>query len=109
MVKSVMAGLKIDSTGPVTQSAEAVKALIASFHRGWVPEEMPPFFRMSGELVLVQSVKGDVYYTTTPKDCTCPARAYHPGAPCKHQKRFFLQDGEKRTWLDGKNGSAEAI
>jgi len=35
------------------------------------------------------SNKKDAYYVVTPKACSCPAAAYHPGQPCKHQRKFF--------------------
>ena len=76
---------------PVTQTVEAVQQLIAYFNHGQTPEEMPSFYRLSGELVLVQAKKGDAYYVTTPKSCSCPAATYHPGMACKHQRKFFPQ------------------
>jgi hypothetical protein len=74
---------------PVTQSREAVQSLIAYQNHGTAPAEMPPFYRLSADLVLVASNKGDAYYVTTPKSCTCPAAAYHLGQRCKHQKKYF--------------------
>jgi hypothetical protein len=76
---------------PATQRADAVKSLITYIHNGQEPAEMPPFFKMSGELVLVKSNKGDCYYTTTPKTCSCPANTYHPGQACKHRRQYFPQ------------------
>ncbi len=66
---------------PVTQTVEAVQQLIAYFNHGQQPEEMPSFYRLSGELVLAQSKKGDAYYVTTPHSCSCPAATYNPGKP----------------------------
>lgn len=74
---------------PVTQSREAVKSLITYHNHGTAPAEMPPFYRLTCDMVLVQSKKGDCYYVTTPKSCTCPAAAYHPGQLCKHSKKYF--------------------
>lgn len=79
----------LDVASPVTQTAEAVKQLIAFYNHGQQPEEMPPFFRLSAEMVLVRNNKGDAYYVTTPRDCSCPARCYNPGKPCKHQRKYF--------------------
>ena len=76
---------------PVTQSREAVQQLIAYFAHGLQPEEMPAFYRLTAEMVLVQSNKGDVYYVTTPTSCSCPASTYHPGQPCKHARKYFPQ------------------
>ena len=78
-------------SSPVTQSREAVEQLIAYFNHGQQPEEMPSFYRLSGELVLVQSNKGDAYYVTTPKSCSCPASVYNPGKPRKHSRKYFAQ------------------
>lgn len=87
-----MSGRKILSvTSPVTQSREAVKQLIAYQTHGQEPAEMPPFYRLGAEMVLVQSNKKDVYYVTMPKACSCPAATYHPGQPCKHSRKYFPQ------------------
>jgi len=82
---------------PVTQSREAVQSLIAYQNHGTVPAEMPPFYRLSADMVLVASNKGDAYYVTTPKSCTCLAAAYHPGQTCKHQRKYFPQEEEEPT------------
>ncbi len=74
--------------GPVTQTAAAVKQLIAYHNHGQEPEEMPDFYRLTGDMVLVLSNKKDAYYVTTPKVCSCPAATYHPG-PCKHARKYF--------------------
>jgi CubicO group peptidase (beta-lactamase class C family) len=42
-------------------------------------------------LVLVLSNKKDSYYVVTPAKCSCPAATYHPGQPCKHQRKHFPQ------------------
>jgi len=76
---------------PVTQTVEAVQQLIAYFNHGQTPEEMPSFYRLSGELVLVQAKKGDAYYVTTPKSCSCPSATYNPGKLCKHSRKYFPQ------------------
>ena len=74
---------------PVTQTVEAVQQLIAYFNHGQAPEEMPSFYRRDGELVLVQAKKGNAYYVTTPKSCSCPAATYNHGKPCKHMTAYF--------------------
>lgn len=81
---------KIIAASPVTQSRAAVKQLIAYHNHGHDPAEMPDFYRLSGEMVLVQSNKKNAYYVTTPKTCSCPAAVYHPG-PCKHVRKYFPQ------------------
>lgn len=110
---------------PVTQSREAVKQLIAYFNHGQAPKEMPDFYRLNGEMVLVRSNKGDAYYITGPNSCSCPAATYNPGKPCKHSKKYFNQpvrpaapeNGNLRDSLPGwigpdgqrANGPVEAI
>ena len=79
----------LDSVSPVTQSIDAVKTLLAYYNHGQEPEEMPAFYRLSGELVLVMGNKKDSYYVVTAKTCSCPAATYRPGSPCKHQRKYF--------------------
>lgn len=112
-----MAGLKFETESPKTQSVEAVKTLIAFFNHGNEPAQLPDFFRLTGEMVLVKSNKGDAYYVTTPKDCSCPARTYNPGKPCKHSRKYFPQpkpaqareDSIRPTgkWPGGYNGPVD--
>jgi hypothetical protein len=78
-------------SSPVTQTAAAVKQLITYQNHGQEPAEMPAFCRLSADLVLVRNNKGDAYYVTTPKSCSCPAATYHPGQPCKHARKYFPQ------------------
>ncbi len=82
---------KVVVASPVTQSREAVKQLIAYHNHGIEPQEMPDFYRLTGEMVLVLNNKKDAYYVVTPMGCSCPAATYHPRQPCKHQRRFFAQ------------------
>jgi hypothetical protein len=82
---------KIVVAFPVTQTREAVTQLIAYFNHGQQPEEMPSFYRLSSDMVLVQSNKGDAYYVTTAKSCSCPSATYNPGKPCKHSRKYFPQ------------------
>lgn len=72
-----------------TQTVEAVKALLS--WRGRAVDPLPSFIEMGKEesrLVLVLSNKRDAYYTTTSRDCSCPAAIYNRG-PCKHQRKYF--------------------
>jgi len=82
---------KVIIASPVTQGREAVKQLIAYHNHGQEPAEMPDFYRLTGEMVLVLNNKKDAYYITTPKGCSCPASAYHPGQLCKHARKYFPQ------------------
>jgi len=79
------------AASPVTQSREAVQSLIAYHNHGQKPQEMPDFYRLTGEMALVLNNKKDAYYVVTPAGCSCPAATYHPGQPCKHQRKFFPQ------------------
>jgi len=85
---------------PVTQTVEAVQQLIAYFNHGQTPEEMPSFYRLSLDMVLVRSNKGDCFYVTTPKSCSCPSATYNPGKPCKHSRKYFPQPKKSREGLE---------
>jgi hypothetical protein len=74
---------------PLTQSVGSVKQLIAYQNHGQEPAEMPPVYRLGSEMVLVRSNKGDVYYVTTSRTCSCPSAAYRPGQACKHRRAHF--------------------
>ena len=89
----------LELSSPVSQSCEAVKQLIAYHHHGQVPKEMPDFYRLSSEMVLVLSNKKDAYYVVTPKACSCQAATYHPGQPCKHMAKFFVTSNPHRISL----------
>jgi hypothetical protein len=86
--KNLLEGLQ----GPVSQSVEAVKALLTWKGRAVDPLPSVVAFANEGEesrLVLVLSNKKDNYYVVTPKACSCPARTDRPGAPCKHMRKYF--------------------
>lgn len=83
---------------PTTQSVEAVKQLIAFYNHNEEPAEMPAFYRLSGEMVLVLSIKKDSYYVVTEKACSCPS-FMHRGGPCKHQKSYFGKSNPNRQTL----------
>jgi len=74
----------IQIENPVTQTVDAVKSLLAYMHRPVDP--MPSFVELNGHVRLTLSKDKQAYYVTTPKDCSCPARAYWPGTTCKHMK-----------------------
>lgn len=106
-----------EPSSPVTQTAAAVKSLITFHNHGQEPKEMPAFFRLTAEMVLVRSNKGDVYYIVTPKSCSCPSSTYRPGSPCKHQRKYFSQTRDAEVvakpvdtirpsgkWAGGHNG-----
>jgi hypothetical protein len=88
----------INVESPKTQSIDAIKALLSWRERAADP--LPSFVEMGsgeGRLVLVLSNKRDAYYTTTARDCSCPAHVWHPGSRCKHQRRFFPEEQQTNT------------
>ena len=74
---------------------------------------MSTFYRLSADMVLVRNNKGDAYYMTTPKSCSCPAATYHPSQPCKHARKYSLNQRGRyphRRWTpSGWRGSGMAI
>jgi hypothetical protein len=72
---------------PKTQSLDAIKALLKFVGRGCDP--LPVYVELTGGVRLTKSSKGDAYYTTTPTDCSCKARAFNPGHACKHMKALI--------------------
>jgi hypothetical protein len=75
---------------PQTQSIEAIKALLS--WRGRAADPLPQFVELGegdNRLVLVLSNKRDAYYTTTARECSCPAHNWHPEMRCKHQRAHF--------------------
>ena len=77
---------------PQTQTVAAIKALLS--WRGRASDPLPEYVEMGeGErrLVLVLSNKKDAYYTTTARECSCPAHNWHPGQRCKHQRKHFAE------------------
>jgi len=81
-------------TGPVTQSIDAVKSLLA--YVGSASDPMPSDVTLdNGRLVLVLSNKRDAYYTCTSRACSCPGNQFRHN--CKHQRRYFPQETAKPT------------
>jgi hypothetical protein len=103
---------------PVTQTVESVRTLIKYFNHGQEPQEMPDFWRITANMVLVQNNQKNCYYVTTPESCSCPAATYHHG-PCKHARKYFPQpkrevatEGSIRPegkWPGGFNGPVDEI
>lgn len=104
-------------SGPVTQSRDAVKTLLAFVGRASDP--MPTDVTLdNGRMVLVLSNKRDCYYVVTSRACSCPAAHWNRG-PCKHQRKFFPQAEATKpvsandliepvaTWPGGHNGPVE--
>jgi hypothetical protein len=99
---------KVVLASPVTQSREAVQSLIAYHNHGVEPQEMPAFYRLTGEMVLVLNNKKDAYYVTTPKTCSCPAAVYHPG-PCKHARKYFPESMKEKPTVDSIGPNTKAF
>jgi len=74
--------------GPVTQSVDAIKSLLAYVGRASNP--LPSDVSLdNGRLVLVLNNKKDAYYTCTARACSCPSAIYRHNGPCKHQRKYF--------------------
>jgi hypothetical protein len=75
-------------SGPVTQSIDAVKSLLA--WKGHPTNPMPADVSLdNGRLVLVLSNKKDAYYTCTARACSCPGNQFRHN--CKHMRKYFPQ------------------
>jgi hypothetical protein len=87
--------------GPVTQSIDAVKALLT--WKGHPFNPLPADVSMdNGRLVLVLSNKKDSYYTATATKCSCPAATFHQGL-CKHQRKFFATPKKSPVGLEAES------
>jgi hypothetical protein len=74
--------------GPVTQSLDAIKSLLA--YVGRASDPMPSDVSLdNGRLVLVLSNKRDAYYTCTSRACSCPGNQFRHN--CKHIRKYFPQ------------------
>lgn len=81
----------IEMQNPVTQSVEAVKALLIWKGRAIDPLPSVVEFARDGEegrLMLVLSGDKKCYYVTTERACSCPCATCHQG-PCQHQRKYF--------------------
>jgi hypothetical protein len=88
---------------PLTQSAEAVKQLI-EFVTGKPCKELPATFALSNAVQLTKSSKGDVFYVTTPKACSCPGFTYR--GSCKHM--MALRSGASGANVEASRSQAQA-
>ena len=80
--------------GPVTQSLDAIKSLLA--YVGRASDPMPSDVSLdNGRLVLVLSNKKDVYYTCTSRACSCPGNQFRHN--CKHIRKYFPQVEAKKV------------
>lgn len=86
---------------PQTQTVKAVCGLLA--WKGRSSNPLPSFVELGdgdNRLVLVLSNKRDAYYTTTAKECSCPAHNWHPGQRCKHQRAHFPEQATTKPAAD---------
>jgi hypothetical protein len=88
----MMNKILFEGKSPLTQSAEAVKQLI-EFVTVKPCEALPANFALSNGAQLTRSSKGDVFYVTTPKACSCPGFTYR--GSCKHMTA--LKSGTSRS------------
>jgi len=71
----------IDNIMPVTQSAQAIAEMLIFLG---MPSELPAVLKLADGAQLTKSSKGDCYYYTTPRGCSCPGFTYRH--TCKHVK-----------------------
>jgi len=86
----------VEIQNPVTQTVDAVKALLAYMHRP--AEPLPLFVALNDRVRLTLSKDKQAYYVTTAKGCSCPARIYNPAKPCKHMRALevdIAKDGDE--------------
>jgi len=86
---------------PVTQTVDAVKALLAYMHRP--AEPLPLFVALNDRVRLTLSKDKKAYYVTTAKECSCPARTFNPGTTCKHMKALqaSIEEREDESIMPG--------
>jgi len=94
-------------SGPTTQNTDSVKTLLA--YLGRPSDPMPIFVELKGNVRLTRSKKGDCYYTTTAKDCSCKARTFNPSTSCKHMRALQAEIENESIaptakWAGGRNG-----
>ncbi len=74
-----MSKVLLDKIEPVTQSVQAVVELLTFLG---MPSELPAVLKLGYGAQLTKSSKGDCYYYTSPKGCSCPGYFYRHS--CKH-------------------------
>jgi len=80
-----------DGVGPKTQSVESVKVML-EYLKGEQLRELPSVVRLANGWQLTRSSKGDCYYMTSPKECSCPGFCYRRA--CRHVEA--LRDEEQK-------------
>jgi len=75
-----------------TQSVEAIVELLK--YIGKPSEPLPEIVKLADDAQLTKSSKGDCYYYTSPKGCTCPGFFYRHN--CKHMKALAVSSSKPR-------------
>jgi hypothetical protein len=89
-------GKVIFDGGIKTQSVEAVKGLI-EYLTGAKCQKLPAVVRLANGRQLTRSGKGDAYYVTSPRECSCPGFFYRRS--CRHVKALRDQGEPKGVLL----------
>jgi hypothetical protein len=82
--------------GIKTQSIDAVKGMI-EFLTGEQVRELPAVVRLANGWHLTRSSKGDAYYMTSPRECSCPG--YYYRRTCQHVKSLLDAEEAKGVLL----------
>ena len=92
-MKTQNKNMNLNPEKPTTQTLEGVRELLVYLKRPVDP--LPVFIELAGNVRLTKSQKGDCYYTTTLKECSCKARTFNPARSCKHIVALRLAYEEK--------------
>jgi len=87
--RKIMSKVLIDNVSPVTQSVQAVVELLTFLG---MPSELPAVIKLANDGQLTRSSKGDCYYYTSPKGCSCPGYFYRHS--CKHVKALAFSSSK---------------
>ncbi len=82
----------LEYVDPETQSVDAVVELLKFSGRSFNP--LPEVVKLADGGQLTKSSKGDCYYHTSPKGCSCPGFFYRHN--CKHMKTLTGSPSEHR-------------
>lgn len=86
-----MSKVLMDNLAPVTQSMQAVVELLTFLG---MSSELPAVIKLADGAQLTRSSKGDCYYYTSPKGCSCPGYTYR--RTCKHMKSLSISSSRPR-------------
>lgn len=88
-----MSTTKLLSGAPVTQSIEAVVSLLK--YLGKPSDPLPEAVQLPGAMLVLSNRKNS-FHVTVLRSCSCPAATYRPSQQCKHQRKYFPENGIKR-------------